>query len=455
MPQFIRGCLLALAFSAAHAATTPPAALKSILTADGGARTATRSALRYDYDYPDIGYGEQASQNAVARLQARIDRGEAKLTFHPTRGYLDSVLKELGIEVSSQTLVYSKTSLQIDLIRAATPRAIYFNDDTYVAWVPHTSSIEIVTMDSAQGQVFYTLVNTPHTQHVFERETTRCLSCHDTFGLSGGGVPRFLFMSSLVDVNGEALTNEPGSDTTDRTPLSERWGGWYVTGQHGDLVHLGNIQAQRGQTAADLQALRRGNLETLDGLFDTKPYLTDKSDVVALLVFEHQAYVENFITRANFKGRTLLARQAPDGAAARWASLSPELQRSFRAMLDPLVNALLFVEAAPFASHITSSSGFDTLFESRGQRDAQGRSLRDLDLQTRLFKYPVSYLVYSKAFDSLPGCAKEYVYARLAEILTGRDRSPVYAQLSDNERSDAVSILASTQPAFAAALKAE
>ena len=115
---------------------------------DAGARAATRSALRYDYDYPDIGYGEQANQNAVARLQARLDRGEAKLAFDPTRGYLDSVLKELAIDASSQTLVYSKTSLQIDLIRAATPRAIYFNDDTYVAWVPHTTSIEIVTMDS-------------------------------------------------------------------------------------------------------------------------------------------------------------------------------------------------------------------------------------------------------------------------------------------------------------------
>jgi hypothetical protein len=166
MSPFLRGCLLALALSAAHAAANPAAALKSIPTADAAARVSTRSALRYDYDYPDIGYGEKANANAVARLQARIDRGQAKLTFHPTRGYLDSVLKELGIDASSQTLVYSKTSLQIDAIRAATPRAIYFNDDTYVAWVPHTTFLEVVTMDSAQGQVFYTLPNTPREQHV-------------------------------------------------------------------------------------------------------------------------------------------------------------------------------------------------------------------------------------------------------------------------------------------------
>ncbi|MDB6010146.1 MAG: hypothetical protein JWL65_2396 [Gammaproteobacteria bacterium] len=414
------------------------------------------SALRYDADYPVIGYADRPTHNAIARLQERLERGETQLKFVPGRGYLDSLLQNLGIDRSSQTLVYSKTSLQFELIRAATPRAIYFDDDTYVAWPPETKFLEISTMDSALGPVFYTLPNTNPATTQFDRETTRCLACHDTFSLMGGGVPRFLFMSSPVTVSGEPLTTDISIETTDATPLQERWGGWYVTGKPDGLVHLGNIQTsdpvKKPTTFASLKVNRPGTLEKLDGVFDTRPYLTNHSDVVALLVLEHQVYIENLITRANFKARTLVARendgQADDSLS--WARVPPKAQTRVKALLEPLVKALLLVDAVPLPGRIAGNSGFDSWFQAHGPRDRQGRSLRELDLKTRLFRYPLSYMVYSAGFDGLPAYAREYVYGRLADVLSGRDHGGSYARLSAADRATLLEILTATKPAFAA-----
>ena len=384
-----------------------------------------------------------------------MERGEVKLEFVPGRGYLDSLLKALGIDPSSQTLVYSKTSLQIDLIKASTPRAIYFDNDTYIAWIPATNMIEMTTMDSAVGPVFYTLPNHDAASAHLDRETSRCLTCHDTFSMMGGGVPRFLFMSSPVSVTGEPLTNEISQDTTDATPLRERWGGWYVTGMPNNLPHLGNLQVKNpGALVQDLASLKLTGhtVDKLDGIFDTKPYLTDHSDVVALLIFEHQVYIENLITRANYKGRTLVAREN-DGQPTddlTWEQLSPKSRTIIKAMLEPLVKALLFADATTLPGKIAGNSGFDRWFQAQGPRDSQGRSLRQLDLTTRVFRYPLSYMIYSRGFSGLPKYAHEYVYHRLADILGGRDQSAPYSHIAAADRATALQILTQTKPEFAA-----
>lgn len=417
------------------------------------------SALRYDTEYPLIGYAEKPTHNAVARLQERLDRGEVKLEFVPGRGYLDSLLKALAIDPSSQTLVYSKTSLQIDLIKAATPRAIYFDDTTYVAWIPETDILEMTTMDSAVGPVFYTLPNRDPTSTHLDRETSRCLTCHDTFSMMGGGVPRFLFMSSPVTLGGEPLTDEISKETTDATPLRERWGGWYVTGVPSSTPHLGNLQVkgltQPAQTLDSLKVTGH-TIDKLDAVFDTKPYLTDHSDVVALLVFEHQVYIENLITRANYKARTLVARQN-DGQptdALTWDQLPPKARPMVKSMLEPLVKALLFVDATTLPTRIVGNSGFDRWFQSQGPRDSHGRSLRELDLTTHVFRYHLSYMIYSIGFDGLPTYAHDYVYQRIEDILSGRDQSPAYSHILAADRATALQILTQTKPAFAAYTRA-
>jgi len=406
-------------------------------------------ATRYDSEYPTIGYAGSASQNAIARLQERLNRGEVTLKFEPPRGYLDSVLSALGIDPSSQTLVYSKTSLQFDLIDASTPRAIYFDDDTYIAWIPGTKFLEIATMDGALGPVFYTLSNISPKEVRVERETSRCLTCHDTWGMTGGGVPKFLFLSTRVDRQGESLTGQPGVDTTDQTPISERWAGWYVTGHLGEQDHLGNVLAEPDADPARLDAFRQRNLESLRDLFDARTYMTDKSDVVALLVFEHQAYVGNLITRANFKARTLLAKNGLDASKPHsWDELPPPLQKQLKPLAEPLVRALLFVDAARPKGEIRSGSGFDGWFESKGPKDPAGRSLRDLDLRNRVFRHPLSYLIYSEGFNGLPPTIKNHIYTRIADVLAGRDTSPSFAHISADERRTVREILAATKPDF-------
>ena len=407
--------------------------------------------LRYDVEYPFVGYSQTASDNAIARLQRRLDRGEIHLAVKGPRGYLDSLLSALDIDPSSQVLVFSKSSLQIEHISAATPRAIYFNDDTYIGWV-QGGLIEVATVDARFGPVFYTLANQGGSPAAFQREMQRCLLCHDTFGLAGGGVPRFLFQSAYTRKNDDVFTDVVANETTDKTALEARWGGWYVSGQQGDLVHLGNILRDPAGQPAKLDKVARGNLVGLSKLLDTTPYPTDKSDIVALLVMEHQVYIHDLISRANYKTRWLMVRSNAAGGAgsvAAWDELLPQTQKMIQPMLEQLVQAMLFVGAAPVPGGISSTSGFAAWFQSRAPADHAGRSLRALDLRGRLFRYPLSFLVYSIGFDSLPPGAKDYVYKRFAEILTSRDQSEAYRQISAGSRQEMLEILSETKPDFA------
>jgi hypothetical protein len=389
-----------------------------------------RTVPRYDVEYPAVGYATRLLEDAIARLEQRIEAGEVRLEVDATRGYLDSLLAALGIGAESQTLVFSKTSLQVQSIRAASPRAIYFNDDVYVAWVPGAPTLEIASMDPNLGPVFYTLAQDTGPPR-FERQLGQCLRCHDSYSLTGGGVPRFITGSGYTDTEGNLVAHEGWILTSDRTPLRSRWGGWYVSGFHGDQVHLGNIAVRAAAELQNLEALRTGNLESLDSLLDTGPYLTNRSDIVALLVLEHQVRVQNAITRVHYD--TISA--AADGDIA--------------AIAEPLVEALLMAGQVQFTDAISGTAGFNRAFEARGPRDSQGRSLRDLDLEMRLFEYPLSFQIYSAAFDALPARAKTYVYGRLAEILGGADRSSAFAHLSSADRAAILEILRETKPDFA------
>jgi hypothetical protein len=405
---------------------------------------ATPTKLPYDTEYPLMHYERTPTHNAIARLQERLASGAVKLSYAAPRGYLDSLLAALAIDPSSQSLVYSKTSLQTGSISAATPRALYFDTDTYVGYVQGSGNLELGTMDSELGQVFYTLPNRDHSAAQLERQTLTCLACHDTYEMMGGGVPRFLLMSSYVSIHGDQLTHEDNILTTDETPLDSRWGGWYVTGQTGKQMHVGNILVKDVQELVKLDSVRRGNIDSLDGLFDTKPYLMDKSDVVALLVLQHQVTVQNLLTRANFEARKALA-----AAGQKPGAMPKKTRAALLGDLDDLAKAMLFGDAAPYSDTIRGNSGFDVWFQKQGIKDSQGRSLRDLDLKTRLLRYPLSYLVYTPSFDELPDYARDYVFSRFALVLRGRDTSATYAFMSDADRRETLAILSATKPAFA------
>src|SRR5688500_15704341 len=114
----------------------------------------------------------------VARLQERIDGGQVKLQFDNKHGYLSSVLAELKAPVSSQTLVFSRTSLQRNRISPKKPRALYFGDDAYVGWIKGGEVMEVAATDPKQGVIFYTLDQRPTERPKFVRQTDSCLQCH-------------------------------------------------------------------------------------------------------------------------------------------------------------------------------------------------------------------------------------------------------------------------------------
>jgi hypothetical protein len=399
--------------------------------------------LRYDTEYPTIRYSRTAPTGVIAALEARLDEGELTLAFDGGRGYLDSLLAALEIGVESQVLVFSKTSLQVEGISAAHPRAIYFNDDSYVAWVPAGENLEIATLDADLGPVFYTLAQEAAAAPTFERKLGECLRCHDSYSLTGGGVPRFITGSGYTDVNGNIVAHEGWILTSDQTPLRSRWGGWYVSGQHGAQVHLGNIAVRNVAELQRLEDLRKGNLDDLDSVLDTSAYPSNRSDIVALLVLEHQVRAQNAITRASWDARTALAADATSASGA-------AIETSIATIAEPLVEALFLVGEAELTDEISGTSGFAEAFVERGPRDSQGRSLRELDLKTRLFKYPLSYVIYSRAFEALPAVIKNRVYGRIDEILSGADTSPRYARLSAANRTAILEILIATKPGFPA-----
>ena len=430
----------------------------SLLVVAAAALAETDEPLRYDTEYPTMHYATAARSDAIAKLEARLASGALKLEAGP-RGYLDSLLAGLGVDASSQTLVFSQTSLQSRRINPRTPRAIYFNDDVYVAWVQN-GPLEVGSLDPNLGPVFY-LLEQPASGTAaapapkFERELTRCLSCHDSYSLSGDGVPRFIVGSGYTGVGGNLVSHEGWILVTDETPLKNRWGGWYVTGRSGKQVHLGNVLIRDAKDFDRLDELRVGNLDTLDALFDTRPYLTSKSDIVALLILEHQVNAQNAITRVNFDVRTAIdkergAAKARDGYELRAVELSAATRKAIDDAVEPLVDTLLFAGETPLSAPIRGEPRFVAQFMSRAVKDSRGRSLRDLDMQTRMFRYPLSYVVYSAAFDALPRAAREAVYRRVAASLRGTQKDDAVARLEPDERAAILEILAATKPEFAA-----
>ena len=380
------------------------------------------------FDEETINYGKTPDANPVSRLQERINQGDVKLKFDERHGYLPALLEALGIPRSSQMLVFSKTSFQRERISPRTPRALFFNDDIYVGFIPGSPLMEVSTADPKLGAVFYTLDQSRTDKPRFVR-TDQCLECHAS--AKSMGVPGHLVRSFATDDEGVVDLNNGVSPVNHRTPLSERWGGWYVTGTHGAQAHRGNVV---GKAAFDRQAKEPnafGNRTNLSAFFDVSRYPTPSSDIVALMVLEHQTHMHNFITRLNYEATLALGQYGHVDY--------------LKAATEAFLKYLLFVEEAPLSDPIRGTSDFAKAFAAQGPRDKQGRSLREFDLRTRLFKYPCSYLIYSAAFEQLPDKMKERIYRRLWEILTGNDSSANFQRLSTENKGAILEILRQTK----------
>lgn len=393
----------------------------------------------------------------VAELVSQMRSDEVDLPRDPVWGYLPAVLERLDIPLSSQSLVFSRTSLQVDMIAPWAPRAIYFNDDVYVGYTVDGLVLEIASVDPDGGSVFYTVDQLADETVEPRRDDLTCKGCHET-GITGG-VPGVMMRSYLTDRMGNTVTPVAERPVDDRTPMGERFGGWYVTGRH-SLPHAGNTRAKELTHEID-QPVRYlegfdvhagGNVLSLADRFDESFYLTEGSDIVALLVLAHQTRVHNLITIAAEAAEQALREQRLARLTTGAGGGDDELSPSTAAMLDyavqALVRGMLFYRAEPIG-RVEGTSTFAADFEARGPTDSGGRSLRDFSLDGGLFEHPMSFLIYSDAFDALPSLVKERAYAQIHDILTGND-DPDFPLLDHVRQRAVLEILLETKPDFAA-----
>jgi hypothetical protein len=385
----------------------------------------------------------------VSNLQKNLDARKATLDFEPAHGYLISLLSNLNVPVSSQALVFSKTSSQAQWTSPRTPRALYFSDNVYIGWAPGADRIDISDVDPRKGPVFYTLdQHQSSTPRMVRR--TECMQCH--IGLKTLNVPGYVLRSTFVTPSGYPVAQVSTFGTGQESPLNSRWGGWYVTGAVSES-HMGNLLVPDGERQENLARSDRAKLISIHPQFDTSRYLSPKSDVVALLVLTHQVKMHNLLTRAGYETRYALDEEV----AAKTVSLSRDVSDATRRRItnaaEPLLEYMLFRNEAPLESAITPNSEFAERFQQGGPRDSKRRSLRELDLRHRLLRYPCSYLIYSEAFDALPSQLKDYLWQRLFEILSGRDHNEPYAAMSQQDREAVFEILRDTKPEFDAWLR--
>jgi hypothetical protein len=398
-----------------------------------------------DFDEAPINYRDSTPNDRVAKLLQRMASGEADVKGENALESLGKLLKEMHVPQSSQVLVFSKTSLQRHRIAPQTPRAIYFSDDCYVGYCEGSEVMEISTVDPQLGAVFYTAERHDDGTLEVQRQNDNCLICHGSSQTRQ--IPGHLVRSVYTDRSGLPLLSMGSHRTDHSSPLAERWGGWYVTGTHGEQKHLGNLLLGKAQRPEEVDNAAGQNVTSLEKLFDVSNYLTPHSDLVALMVLEHQTEGHNRITRAGFQCRQALHQQEQlnkelgKPADYIWDSTKSRIKSAS----EDLVKYLLFCDEAPLRGKLTGTSKFADEFASPGPRDDKNRSLRDLDLEKRVFQHPLSFLIYTEAFDALPPQVREHVWKRIWEVVTGQDKSEDFQHLSAEDRQAIHEILLATK----------
>lgn len=405
----------------------------------------TEAQSPFEFSHEPISYQTAKDENVVTRLQRRIQQGELALEFHPTRGYLDAILKELEIDIESQALVYSKTSLQLHPITPSNPRALYFNDEAYVGWAPGGDKLELIASDTKLGTVFYTIDQKKASRVLIQRDRGECLQCHANRRTHE--VPGPLVRSLYTSASGQPVYNF-GNFLSDHTsPLKQRWGGYYVTGNHGDMMHMGNLFVSRDTNLDELDYSQGANRLVLAKHVNQANYPTDTSDIVALMVLEHQTQMQNLITKAIYEER----RADHYDATFRIGddTGSDFTRRRISRVVEELLAYMFFVDEFQLTSQVTGTSEFSRDFARRHPQTASGESLFLLDLHTRLFKYPLSYMIYSNTFQALGPKTTVKLHSRIKEIL-GDQQSEADAQRYKhltNELKDVIrKVLIETHP---------
>ncbi len=394
------------------------------------------------WDLPPLRYSETASTDPIAKLAAELAKGERKIEGDTPLDRLRFVLDLLKVPAESQMLVFSKTSKQNPLIHPGNPRCVFFNENSYVGYVPG-GAMEVITHDPLLGSVYYLIEAGDKEQPLhITRDTSDCLSCHGTARTES--VPGVLVRSVFPDENGQPLL-ALGTFLTDHTsPIPERWGGYYVTGRS-SLPHLGN----RTYKESDGRSLPQEapELTTLAGKIDLAHYLRPTSDIVALMVLEHQCRLHNQLVSAGMNYRRIhwLQKSLDPAADPDAGSAGKHADESARRIVD----LLLFENEAELGENgIEGDPAFQDAFTRRFPKTKDGRSLADFQLNDRIFKHRCSYMIYSKTFESLPPRIKSAVIARLHQVLESDPAEGNHPAIKSSERRKIIAILSETLPGW-------
>ena len=382
------------------------------------------------WDLPPIRYSDTPATDPVAQLAAAMAKGEKKVEGKTGLDRLRFVLRELKVPEESQVLVFSKTSLQIGLINPRNPRALFYSEDTYVGYVPG-GAIEVIVQDPLLGEVFYVVEAGEQETLKIQRDTSQCMSCHGTARTEG--VPGVQVRSVFPNAEGHVLLAKGTAHVNHDTPLPERWGGYYVTGRS-SLPHLGNrTYAEHGDEDEKPQP---SDLTDLRDKIDVSKYPRPTSDIVSLMVLEHQCRMHNLLNaaslqyrRASFISQAIDPEADPDqGSAGRVAD----------GMAAKIVECMFFKDEVDPGEDLVGGDEFQKSFTARFPKTKDGDSLVDFHLYNRIFKNRCSYMVYSQAFKALPARVKQAVLKQMKAVLAGEDSSFAYLKESERKRIDAI-----------------
>jgi len=326
----------------------------------------------------------KTSRDPVAILWERISLGQVRMDVASPQAFLRQLLLELEIPVASQVLVFSKTSLQNSLISPATPRAIDFSEEAYAGWC-QDGLFELIGIDPENGPQFYTL-SFPYLRGEKPELATSetCVSCHESSRTEG--VKGMLVRSVYTDENRATAASRRQFRQRTRESIARALGRLvcHRTPRCGS-AH-GQRDRPRDRERSPSRPHQRRECDRPGELLPTRPYLTNSSDLVALMVLEHQCTMHNLITGAGRSTREAMARQrdlqkafgepvtdVPEGSAA----------GVIHNQAEKLLKHLLYCgEYALQDDGVDGGDAFQEAFRSNRHESKDGRSLKDFQLST-------------------------------------------------------------------------
>lgn len=375
---------------------------------------------------PVHGYFTAPISDRFSKLRRDLRDGKRQLDASGELPLLLSLLRELEIPVSSQSLVFSVTSLQKALISPRRPRALYFNDDTYVGFVPG-GRLEVISTDPELGSIFYIFDPLRGGSVPQVTRTTECMNCHAPRSLEN--IPALVIESVIPGMTGGGERAFRREQTGHGVPITERFGGYHLTGVGPQWPRLwGNLLIEYRNGQANERPLHPGQLS------DLSRYPLPTSDLLPQLLQEHQIGFVNRALQAAYRTRELMAEKAPG------------LAQKVEELAQPLVRYMLFADEAPLPAPLAGDADYKRDFSANRRAASNGAALKDFDLQKRLFRYRCSYMIYTPTFAGLPGPLKQAVLRQISSALNGP--SPEYAYLSLAEKSAIRTILTETLPEF-------